>query len=138
MNRKKPKREIVNYVGMKCLHLETADHQPYGPAYPEAIGKIFRLDADPISDTIDTKVAFVKYASPEILNKVIEKTGAGQAVPIKVYNQFKHGDEVILSAKIDFDNCKCLGCIQSKASLGEADNKQINNWLTIVLYFMSD
>jgi len=66
MIQKVPQQEMIDYVGMINLYLETADHRifisPYGPRYDDAVGRVYQLvPSGPIPhDKAEANVAFVK------------------------------------------------------------------------------
>ena len=64
------KREMIDYVGMRRVFLETKDtrlfEHPYGPRYPDAVGMIFRKRWVSGPDLSDTDKAIVKEIRPNI------------------------------------------------------------------------
>lgn len=95
------KREMINYVGMPRLYLETADYRlfthPFGPPispYEDAVGAIFRSWGES-----ERSKAFVKSIVPNIF----EGLEIGEIVPIEVVSQAEHKDGVVLTARISYD-----------------------------------
>lgn len=115
-------REMINYVGMPRLYLETADRRlfthPFGPPispYEEAVGKISQSYGES-----ETKAAFAKSIIPNIFDSEI-----GEIVPFDVFSQFGHEDGIILTTKINY----------SRPYEQFPDLKNRNGqWLILILY----
>lgn len=104
-----PRVELINYAETKQVYLETGDYRlyehPYGPRYPEAVGKVFRWTSTERGNAADADEAFVKSVSPDVFD--VRSGGSsriGQVVPIKVYRQFKHEDGLVLVARVEYNH----------------------------------
>lgn len=125
---KKQKERIINYVELINIHLEIADNRLFKPpylGYPEAVGMVFRWSHTSIGDASDADTTFVKAFSLALPKKETFNL-AGQILPIKVYHQFKYGDEIVSLARIEL----------AHSSL-PVDSKLDGVWLVIVLYLQS-
>jgi len=122
------RRQVIKYVGLKKLYLETADcrlfEHPYGPQYDEAIGRIYQLTQASGLDLSEAKIAYVKSIISDVFNKASE---IGETVPIKVVYQRKQQNSLILLAKVEYDRYENMLDLKHRG----------DNWLMLELYFES-
>ena len=110
-------KEFIEYVGKPLIYLEIADRrmviEPYGPRYPQAVGRIFRLvpgGAPPIGDS-EADVAFVdEFCSPseKVGQKPISASDfpQGAIIPIRIYYKFRtipHYHAEFFLARINYE-----------------------------------
>ena len=126
--KKHKKRQVIKYVGLLKLYLETADYRlfehPYGPQYDEAVGRIYQLTQASGPDLSETKIAHVKSIISDVFNNALK---IGEVVPIKVFYQRKYQDKLILLARVEYDRYEAVPDLKNRGG----------NWLMLELYFES-
>ncbi|MEK7461695.1 MAG: hypothetical protein AAB586_01350 [Patescibacteria group bacterium] len=107
------------YVNKTNVHLETPDYRlfakPYGPLYPEATGRIFRLEHH---ESSPSSVSYIKSIAPIIFDFKIS-----EELPVKVYYEAMIDNERVLMVRIEYGQYERLIDLQ----------KRNGNWLLLFL-----
>lgn len=94
--------QIINeptYQDEPWAYLETADRrlftQPYGPRFPEAVGKVFCLEPIQGGERTEVKISYVRMIAPWIFDDII-----GDRMRIKISGELTCRGERFALAKI--------------------------------------
>lgn len=111
-----PDEELIDYIDQPLVYLEVADRrtvlEPYGPRYPKAVGRIYRLvpgGAPPIGDS-EADIAFVDelvLPSEKVGQTVLfDKDLCGETIPVRINFRARsiptyHAE--LLMARVNYD-----------------------------------